>query len=107
MTDKESVMSRSLYIIVGLGFLVSLALGCSKPCEEFAERVCERSNDDLADCRPDETNKLSERCTKMRAIVASCRELKEQAAAASSADNAQCEANLELLSALERQQQQR
>ena len=85
----------------------ALSMGCSKPCEEFAGRVCDRTQKDLTECEPDESGELTEKCKKIRAIVASCRELKKQAATASDADNAQCEANLELLSALERQQQQR
>jgi len=83
------------------------SVGCSKPCEEFAARVCERTDSDYEACDTAASEERSEKCKKMRAIIASCRDLKAQAESASSADNAQCEANLELLSALERQQQQR
>ena len=95
---------KSVYLAA---FLCLFTLGCSKPCAEFADRVCERTEGDLGACDVGDGDVLSERCAKIRAVVASCADLRKQAADANDADNAQCEANLELLSALERQQQQR
>ena len=93
--------------VLGILLLLASATACSKPCQEFADRVCERTSSDMDECNTAGSKELDERCKKMRAIVASCRDLKKEPAAASDADNAQCKANLELLSALERQQQQR
>ena len=97
----------SIPTFLGTLLLLASAIACNKPCQEFADRVCERTSVDMHECSTTSSQALDDRCSKMRAIVASCRDLKKEAAAASDADNAQCKANLELLSALERQQQQR
>ena len=85
-------------------FVVAIAgsAGCSNPCEELAERVCDKAKDNLATCEGVEDEAA---CKRLEAVVASCKTLTEKAATSSDTDRVACKADLELIRALEKQQQ--
>ena len=90
--------------------LLALATGCSNSCEKLAERVCEPASADLAECQglpadPKDPAKAQAACERMKAVVLSCKELKDKAREAGPDDLAACKADLEVIRALEKQMQ--
>jgi hypothetical protein len=100
-------MNRFKYIavIVVLSGIGSLA-GCGNTCEDLAVKLCDRAAGDLSGCEGVVAgSEQAKACDRMEAVTLSCRELTEQAKTANSEDQAACKADLDLIRALERQQQ--
>ncbi len=95
-------------VLTALSFL--FLVGCSNPCEQLADKVCERAGDGLSECQGvassagDGAADEAKACARMMAVVASCRTLREKAPAADGEDLHACRADLELIRALERAQ---
>jgi len=94
--------------------LAMLALtSCNNDCVKLAEAVCERAGNDLDACKAapatppiDEPTKAPvDPCDKIRAITASCESLTSEAERANAEDLDACKADLELIRALEKQQE--
>ena len=80
--------------------------GCSNPCEELADRICDRASADQEGCAQHPAGSdAAKACERMEAVSLSCRVLREKVDSASDADKKACAADLELIRALERQQQ--
>ena len=95
-------------------WLTTLAVtACDNACVKLADAVCERAGNDLDACKAappappiDEPTKAPvDPCDKIRAITASCESLKAEAQKANADDLDACKADLELIRALEKQQE--
>ena len=87
--------------------LSTLAVGCKTSCEELAEKVCDRSGEDVSACDslPEGADEAKRsRCDKMKTFAATCKTLRLEAQEATADDEAACKADLELIRALERAQ---
>lgn len=94
--------------------LAALALAsCNNSCVKLAEAVCERAGNDLDACKAappappidDQAKAPIDPCDKIRAITASCESLTAEAKKANAEDLDACKADLELIRALEKQQE--
>ena len=86
-----------------------MSSGCSNSCQELAEKLCDRTSTEIADCSsvPQNTAKPDQKeraCRRMRTVVANCKGLTETAASADDEDKRACKANLEMVRTLERSQ---
>lgn len=81
-----------------------LCSGCNNPCVELAEQICDRASTDFSACEGVPSGD-AKACERMEAVALSCRTLTTSAEEASAADREACKADLELVRALERQQQ--
>jgi|GEM_PF-5769114 hypothetical protein len=101
---RKAMMCCLLVGLVGLS-------GCSNPCEEFAQRMCDKAGSDKLACEtqwvptddPNKMEKTHARCERIKDVVVSCAELKEVARHASDEDRLACKQNLEFIRALEKQ----
>jgi len=101
---RKAIMGCMLFGLVGLS-------GCSNPCEEFAQRMCDKAGSDKLACEtqwvptddPNKMEKTHARCERIKDVVVSCTELKEVARHASDEDRLACKQNLEFVRALEKQ----
>ena len=79
--------------------------GCSNPCVELTDKLCDRAQTDQSDCAATEGDEARKRaCERIATLVKACSALREQAPKATDEDIAACKADLELVEALERAQ---
>ena len=103
---KLNVMVRLRIIAVTGGLLLLGGVGCQNDCQELAGRICDRASVDLDSCagvQADEEKKAA--CQRIKDVSLSCRDLTEKADSATAKDKEACGRDLELIRALERQQQ--
>lgn len=100
--DQRTVINRVRYALTGL--LTVFLCACTNPCMDLSDKICDRTESVSDIC--DSVEEGEERCARVRSIAASCQELRETAENAGAEDQRACKANLELIRALERHQQQ-
>jgi len=98
-------------VLLGCGSLIWGIIGPSNPCEELAEKVCKKVGDDFQACEaavanPDDTQSKKKDCERLQQFSVSCENLQTKASSASTEDETACRADVELIRALEKQQQQ-
>ena len=89
------------------GVLLLLMLyGCTNNCSELAEKYCTRVGEQKDVCRPlsSADKSASEDCSRLKAAIASCSELRKLSETAGGDEQTACKAELETIRALERQQ---
>ena len=97
-------MVRLISIVATLTLL--FVGGCNNSCKELAGRICDRASVDLDGCagvQDDDDKKAA--CQRIKDVSLSCRDLTEKAESATAKDKEACSRDLELIRALERQQQ--
>ncbi|MFT5429658.1 MAG: hypothetical protein ACI9OJ_000330 [Myxococcota bacterium] len=96
---------KHIVVVSALAAIGCLA-GCGNTCEDLAAKICDRAAGDLSGCAGVVAGSdQAKACERMEAVTLACRELTEQAKTANSEDQEACKADLDLIRALERQQQ--
>jgi hypothetical protein len=96
-------MSPARRIIAAAAILI--ISGCTNHCHQLAERVCKRAAGNAEECRVDPDVPESENdCRRLKAVSASCTVLQHTAKDAGDDEQVACQADLELIRALEKQQ---
>lgn len=96
-------------VLAGCGWLIWKIIGPTNPCQDLAEKVCKKVGEDFDVCEAtsgDTKDAATKNCERLQQFNASCDNLREKASIASTEDETACRADLELIRALEKQQQQ-